>query len=163
MTDTLTLIGLVATIPRHLVTSEGLAITSFRLASTQRRFDRTKNQWVDGETNWYTVTTFRQLAINAAASVNKGDRVVVAGRLRIREWTAGDKSGTNVEVDAEAVGHDLSWGSTVYSRSISSTAAAVAPASQGAEAEAELQSSAESEPSTDAWAVSPAEEVSVPF
>jgi single-strand DNA-binding protein len=52
MTDTLTLIGLVATIPRHLVTSEGLAITSFRLASTQRRFDRTKNQWVDGETNW---------------------------------------------------------------------------------------------------------------
>ena len=40
MTDTITLTGLVATTPRHLVTSEGLPITSFRLASTQRRYDR---------------------------------------------------------------------------------------------------------------------------
>ena len=31
MTDNITLRGLVATTPRHIVTSEGLAITSFRL------------------------------------------------------------------------------------------------------------------------------------
>jgi single-strand DNA-binding protein len=163
MTDTLTLIGLVATIPRHLVTSEGLAITSFRLASTQRRFDRTKNQWVDGETNWYTVTTFRQLAINAAASVNKGDRVVVAGRLRIREWQAGDKSGTNIEVDADAVGHDLSWGSTVFSRSVSSTAPAIAPATPSVEAGNDASPRAEADAPADAWAAAPTDEVAVPF
>ena len=49
MTDTLTLTGLVATTPRHLVTSEGLPITSFRLASTQRRYDRGAAKWIDGD------------------------------------------------------------------------------------------------------------------
>ncbi|MCU1509507.1 MAG: single-stranded DNA-binding protein [Glaciihabitans sp.] len=39
MSGHITITGLVATQPRHIVTSEGLPITSFRLASTQRRFD----------------------------------------------------------------------------------------------------------------------------
>ena len=51
MTDQLTLTGLIATTPRHIVTSEGLAITSFRLASQQRWFDRQVGRWSDGETN----------------------------------------------------------------------------------------------------------------
>ena len=119
MTDTITLTGLVATTPRHLVTSEGLPITSFRLASTQRRFDRTESRWVDGDTNWYTITAFRQLAINVAGSVAKGERVLVTGRLRIRDWVAGEKAGTTIEVDADAIGHDLSWGSAAFTRSVS--------------------------------------------
>ena len=69
MTDTLTLIGLVATTPKHVVTGNGLSITTFRLASSQRRYDRSKQAWVDGDTNWYTVTAFRQLAINVISSV----------------------------------------------------------------------------------------------
>mgnify|MGYP001330024972 CR=1 FL=1 len=51
MSDHITVTGLIATAPRHIVTSEGLAITSFRLASSQRRFDRGRSEWVDGETN----------------------------------------------------------------------------------------------------------------
>lgn len=118
MTDNITLIGFVATAPKHFVTSEGLPITSFRLASTQRRFDRAQGRWADGETNWYTITTFRQLAINAVGSVSKGDRLIVSGRLRIRGWEAGDRSGTNIDVEADAVGHDLSWGTATFTRSI---------------------------------------------
>jgi single-strand DNA-binding protein len=120
MSDIITLTGIVATIPRALTTGEGLAITSFRLASTQRKFDRASERWVDGETNWYTITTFRQLATNSAVSVKKGERVVVTGRLRIRDWQNGDKTGTNIEVDAEALGHDLAWGTAAFSRSVGS-------------------------------------------
>lgn len=116
MTDTITLTGLVATEPKHLTTSEGLPITSFRLASTQRRYDRNAQSWVDGETNWYTVTAFRRLAANAANSVAKGQRVVVTGRLRLREWQSGERSGMSVEVEADAVGHDLTWGTAIFSR-----------------------------------------------
>ncbi len=123
MTDTITLTGLVATTPRHLVTSEGLPITSFRLASTQRRYDRGAQKWIDGETNWYTITAFRQLAVNVVGSVNKGQRVVVSGKLRVRDWESGDRAGTTVEVDADALGHDLSWGTSVFTRSVSSTVA----------------------------------------
>lgn len=119
MTDTITLTGLVATDPKHIFTSEGLAITNFRLASTQRRFDKNEGKWVDGETNWYTVTCFRQLAINASASLKKGERVLVTGRLKLRSWDTGERTGMNVDVEAEALGHDLLWGSTTFARSMS--------------------------------------------
>ena len=117
----ITLTGIVGTEPRAITTSEGLAITSFRLASTQRRFDRAQEKWVDGETNWYSITTFRQLATNAAVSVKKGERILVTGRLRIRDWESNDKSGTTIEIDANALGHDLSWGTAAFSRGAGST------------------------------------------
>jgi len=110
--------GLVATTPRHLITKEGLPITSFRLASSTRRFDRGQNKWVDGETNWYTITAFKQLAVNCAGSINKGDRIMVHGILRVRDWDNGERSGTSVEVEADAMGHDLTWGSSVFTRTV---------------------------------------------
>jgi single-strand DNA-binding protein len=127
MSDTITVTGLVATTPKLIVTSEGLAITNFRFASAQRRYDRGQSKWVDGETNWYTVTAFRQLATNVAGSLQKGQRIVVTGRLRVRDWTQDDKKGTNVEIDAEAIGHDLSWGTAAFTRSASAAVAEDAP------------------------------------
>ncbi|ASD22358.1 single-stranded DNA-binding protein [Cryobacterium sp. LW097] len=123
MTDTIALTGIVATTPRHLVTSSGLAITSFRLACRQRRYDRVKNAWVDADTNWYTVSSFRQLAHNVERSVHKGEPVLVTGRLRIRDWENEDRTGTSVEVEADAVGHNLTWGTTALMRSTAPSAA----------------------------------------
>ncbi|MEO6533857.1 MAG: single-stranded DNA-binding protein [Pseudolysinimonas sp.] len=176
MTDTITLTGLVATTPRHLVTSEGLPITSFRLASTQRRYDRSKQSWIDGETNWYTITAFRQLAVNVVGSVNKGQRVVVTGKLRVRDWESGDRAGTTVEVDADALGHDLAWGSSVFTRSVASTVAndADLPSDraavlEGDESDAATESETESgdrDDSTDELAAARSKrpiEVAVPF
>ena len=116
MSDNITLTGLVATTPRHLTTSEGLAITSFRLASSQPRFDRASNRWATGDTNWYTVSSFRGLADNVAESINKGDRVIVVGSLKIRDWENTDRAGTTIEVQAEVLGHDLNDGVSSYQR-----------------------------------------------
>ena len=118
MSDTYSVSGLVATTPRHLVTQDGLPITSFRLAASVKKFDREKNRWVDAETNWFTVTSFRQLAINTATSISKGDRVVVMGRLRVRDWDNGERAGTSVEIEAENIGHDLVWGSSTFVRTV---------------------------------------------
>ena len=133
MPDAITLSGLVATPPRHLVTSEGLPITSFRMASTQRRFDRSQEKWIDGETNWYTVTAFRQLALNSNASLEKGQRVIVSGRLKIRDWQNGERSGTTIEIEAESIGHDLSWGTAAFTRSVSTATVASLEADPAAE------------------------------
>jgi single-strand DNA-binding protein len=127
MTDHITLTGLVATEPKHILTSEGLAITNFRLASTQRKFDKANGKWVDGETNWYTITAFRQLALNVSASVKRGERVIVSGRLKVRSWDNGERSGMNVDVEVDAVGHDLSWGTSAYSRNMSASSAPESP------------------------------------
>lgn len=109
MTDQITVLGTIATEPRHLITGEGLAIVSFRLASPQQRNSPGDDQEAEASSNWYTITGYRRLAINAAASLRKGDRVIVTGRLRLREWTAGDASGTTAEIEADAIGPDLGW------------------------------------------------------
>ena len=127
MSDTITITGLIATTPRHVVTSEGLPITSFRLASSQRRFDKAAEKWVDASTNWYTVTSFRQLAVNAVPSLGKGDRIVVSGRVRVRDWQTDDRTGTTVEIEAETIGHDLFWGTAQYTRTAGSNDQATEP------------------------------------
>lgn len=110
MNDIITVCGIVATEPRHLVTETGIAITSLRLASPSRRWDRASAAWVNGATNWYTVTAFRSLASNVFKSLKKGDRIVVSGRVRIRTWERDGRGGTSVEIDADGIGHDLAWG-----------------------------------------------------
>jgi single-strand DNA-binding protein len=116
--QTTTVTGLVATTPRHLVTAEGLPITSFRLATAVQRWDNGKGEWVSGETSWFTVTSFKQLAINTAVSISKGDRVVVTGGLRVRDWDNGERAGTSVEIEADTLGHDLSYGQSVFTRTV---------------------------------------------
>jgi len=164
MSDTIAISGFVATPPNPITAAGDLKITSFRVASNQRRFDRGRDRWVDGETNWYTVTTFRQLALNVAASVVKGDRVVVTGRLKVRDWEAGEKSGTNVEIEADAVGHDLTWGTTSFTR-VRSTSAASSEAAetQPTGAADEFPSQADFEPSSFPDAAEEDSEVATPF
>jgi single-strand DNA-binding protein len=116
MNDIITVRGIVATDPRHLVTEAGLSITSIRLASPSRRWDRQTSGWTNGPTNWFTVTAFRSLATNTAKSLTKGDRVIVTGRLRVRSWERENRSGTSVEIDAEGIGHDLAWGVATWMR-----------------------------------------------
>jgi single-strand DNA-binding protein len=164
MSDTLTITGVVATTPRHLVTSEGLPITSFRIASTQRRFDRGEQRWVDGDTNWFTVTTFRQLATNVVGSIVKGQRVVVTGRLRVREWRTDEKNGTSVEIDADALGHDLSWGTAVFTRTVATAVAEAASGSEPAGFDPAAAADDDDEPSDDlAVARAQREEAALPF
>lgn len=116
MSDTITVTGNIATEPELKHTPAGVPITTFRIASSQRRFDRTKNAWVDGATNWYTVSAFRGLADHAYASFRKGHRVLLTGRLRLREWDTGAKKGVTAEIDVDAIGHDLLWGHSTFHR-----------------------------------------------
>ncbi len=129
MSDSITVVGTVATEPRHVTTEEQLEVTTFRLASAQRRYDRKQQKWVDGGTNWYTIVAFRQLASNAAHSIHKGDRVIAHGRPRVRDWASEDRSGTTMEVEVDGLGHDLLWGRTAYTRT-----AVARPAEQEADA-----------------------------
>lgn len=116
MTDHISITGIIATQPRSVVTNEGLAICSFRVASPQRHFSKSENQWVDGETNWFTVSAFRQLAEHAVSSLHKGERVVVRGRLKLRQWERDEKTGLSAEIEADALGHDLRWGNSTFTR-----------------------------------------------
>lgn len=131
MQDTITVTGNVAGNPEFKVTAGGLAVVNFRLGSAQRRLDRSTGTWVDEGTNWYNVSAFRGLAEHIAASVTKGEPLVVTGRLRLRPWESGGKKGVSIDIDAEAVGHDLRWGTTSYTKQATGANASASPSSSG--------------------------------
>ncbi|MBP6684105.1 MAG: single-stranded DNA-binding protein [Leucobacter sp.] len=110
-------IGQIATDPKLFTPAGGTAFCTFRLASAERRYDATKQEWTDSDTNWFTVNTFRGLAQHAKSSFSKGDRVVVTGKLRVRAWEADEKRGTSVEIDADGIGHDVRFGVSVFVKS----------------------------------------------
>ncbi len=122
MSETITVRGFLGGEVEDFTTQQGLPISNFRLGCTPRRYDRKLERWVNGETNWYTVSAFRQLAQNIKSSLSKGDPVVVTGRLRVRQWE-NDKGqrGTSVEIDAESVGYDLTFGTGSFTRLASSS------------------------------------------
>ncbi len=115
---TVTLVGWVATEPRHYTGAALTPFTSFRMASTRRYFDRTQNTWTDGRTEWFTVKAWRQSALNVAASLRKGDPVLVHGRLSTEQWDGPDGPRTSLVLEALAVGPDLTYGRATFARTV---------------------------------------------
>ncbi len=121
MTDTMvTLTGNAATAVEHRYTKDGAAAARFRMACTPRRFDREQGRWADGPTSFYTVRAWRALADNLAASVAVGEPLVVRGRLTVREGEHPPERGGGkwfaAEIDAVAIGHDLTRGTAAFRR-----------------------------------------------
>jgi single-strand DNA-binding protein len=112
-----TVVGWAASTPREVV-GEGVAFTSFRVATTPRWYDSRQGTWTDGRTEWITVKAFRDAAFNIAASVHKGQPVIVQGRLRTEEWTGENGPRTTLVLDAAAVGHDLTRGTAKFARRV---------------------------------------------
>ena len=112
-----TVVGWAASTPREIV-GDGVPYTSFRVATTPRWFDNRQGAWTDGRTEWISVKAFRDVAFNVAASIRKGDPVLVQGRLRTEEWAGENGPRTTLVVDAHALGHDLTKGRASFARSV---------------------------------------------
>jgi single-strand DNA-binding protein len=113
---TITVWGNVATEPMHVVGPGGRPRTTFRLASTPRKRQE-DGSYSDGTTSFFNVTCFGHLAVNVAASVHKGEPLVLFADLTIREWQAdGGRSGKDADLVAHHVGPDLRWGRATFER-----------------------------------------------
>ena len=109
MADThVTITGNLTDNPELKHTPSGNLVANFRLAVTARVRDG--DSWRDGETSFFRVNCWRQLAENSTDSLTKGTRAIVIGRLRMRSWEtdAGEKR-TVVEVEADEVAPSLRW------------------------------------------------------
>ncbi|BDV30786.1 single-stranded DNA-binding protein 1 [Microbacterium terricola] len=120
MFDTITVVGNVATEPQYRRMPTGVVVTSFRVACTQRRQDKATGAWADASTNWFSASAYRGLGEHVHGSLHKGDRVILTGKLRVRNWEAGEKRGTSVEIDVDAIGHDLLWGTSRFTKDAAS-------------------------------------------
>lgn len=104
--------------PTARTTRTGAPMTTFRIASSVRRpVQGQPGAWEDAGTTFYDVVTYKALAANAGVSLRKGHPVSVHGRQHVNSWQKDDGSTWwAVEVVADAVGHDLSYGTTAFSR-----------------------------------------------
>ena len=102
-----TLVGTVITrIDRRRLNS-GIPVVSFRVACTERRYDRGAESWVDAGKLYASVTCWRRLAENVHASFVTGDPIIVYGRLHTREFEKDGQLRSVTEIEATAVGPDL--------------------------------------------------------
>lgn len=122
--DIITITGNLGNDPVMSTTKAGNPVLNFRVGSSSGRWDRTSGAWIDDGTSWYSISAFGNLAENARASLHRGDPVVITGRLRIKEWENDGRKGASADIIADALGHDLSRGTSAFARRIRSDAAA---------------------------------------
>lgn len=127
---TMTMVGRLATAVTRVDFKDGGLKATFRLASTERRFDRGSQQWVDGSRLFLTVVCWRALAEHVLATLTVGDPVIVQGRLREREYEKDGRVHSVIEIDAATVGPDLGRCSATVARRAAQPAA-VAPRPDG--------------------------------
>lgn len=110
----MTVVGVVGTEPR-LGTWNGTPVLSFRMVASERRYDNMTQSWVDVHSSWVGVSCFRQVARNVAESVQKGDRVIVHGKVRVKEYLTEDgQRRTVVDIEPSSIGHDLKFGTARF-------------------------------------------------
>jgi len=104
----ITVVGNLVDDPELRFTPAGAAVAKFRIASTPRRFNKTTNEWEDGDALFLTCSVWRQAAENVAESLSRGTRVIVQGRLKQRSYEDGQGVKRTVyELDVDEVGPTL--------------------------------------------------------
>lgn len=113
----ITIVGNLVADPDLRFTPSGAAVANFRVASTPRAFNRSTNQWEDGEALFLICNVWREAAENVAESLTKGMRVIVQGRLRQRSYGTRDgEKRTIFEVGVDEVGLSLKYTKASVSR-----------------------------------------------
>ncbi|WP_419150656.1 single-stranded DNA-binding protein [Nocardia vinacea] len=114
---TITVIGNITADPELVVTTSGVPVAHFTVASTPRYLDRTTNEWKDGEALFMRCNVWREAAEHAVQSLSRGARVSVTGRLKQRSYQTaeGDKR-TVVELEADEVAASLRYATAKITR-----------------------------------------------
>ncbi|MBY8849457.1 single-stranded DNA-binding protein [Saccharothrix longispora] len=111
-----TVCGNVASGIAHSKVRTGCSRASFRLFTAERRWDGEQRAWVDGDQMFLSVTCWRALADNVHASLDKGDPVVVSGRMTIKEVEWEGTPRQVLDIEATSVGPNLALCTSITTR-----------------------------------------------
>ncbi len=106
----ITIVGNVTADPELRFGASGTAVVSFSVAVNERKMNAETRKWEEGDSAFYNVRAFRQLAENIAESVTRGMRVVVHGKMTQDRWEDKDGTARNAwKIIADAAGPDLTF------------------------------------------------------
>jgi single-strand DNA-binding protein len=133
MTDnTVTIAGNLTREPELRFTPSGQASATFGIAVNRTWTDR-QSQERKESSSFFDVVAWGNLAENAAASLAKGTRVVVTGRLDQRSWeTQEGEKRSKVEITADDLAPSLRWATAQVTRKERRTAEEASPADEEA-------------------------------
>jgi single-strand DNA-binding protein len=113
----ITVVGNLTDDPELRFTPSGAAVANFTVASTPRNFDKQTNEWKDGDSLFLRCSVWRQAAENVAESLQRGNRVVVQGRLKQRSYeTKEGEKRTVFEMEVDEVGPSLKYATAKVTR-----------------------------------------------
>lgn len=116
MSNTVTVVGNLTRDPELRFQPSGQAMINFGIADNKVWTDRQTNERKES-TSFFDVTCWGQLAENAAASLTKGARVVVSGRLGQRSWETQDgEKRSKIEITADEIGPSLRFATCIVER-----------------------------------------------
>jgi single-strand DNA-binding protein len=107
--NSVTLVGNITRDPELRFTPSGQATASFGLAVNRRWQNRQTQEWEEA-VSFFDIVCWREMAENAAESLQRGTRIVVMGRLEQRSWeTQEGEKRSKIEVIADEIGPSLRW------------------------------------------------------
>ena len=114
---TITVVGNLTADPELRFTPGGDAVANFTVASTPRNFDRQSNEWKDGDTLFLRAAAWREIGQNVAESLTKGQRVIVTGKLKSKNYeTKEGEKRTSMEIEVEEIGPSLRYATAQVTR-----------------------------------------------
>lgn len=105
----LTVVGNLTADPDLRFTQSGAAVANFTIASTPRSFDKSSNEWKDGEPLFMRCSLWREAAENVAESLTRGTRVIATGRLVASSYEKDGQKRTSYELAVEEIGPSLKF------------------------------------------------------
>lgn len=104
------IVGNITADPELRYTQSGLPVTGFTVAVNERKFNRETNEWTDGDTTFVRCSVWREMAEQVAASLTKGARVMVSGKIALQEYETKDGTkGAALEMQVDEVGPSLRY------------------------------------------------------
>ena len=112
--NSITLTGNLTRDPELRFTTGGRGVASFGLA-VNRRY-QVNGEWQE-QVSFFNIVCWGDLGENVAATLTKGSRCIVSGRLEQRSWETNDgEKRSVVEVIADEVGPSLRWATAQVER-----------------------------------------------
>ena len=119
--NTVTIVGTITQDLELRHTPSGAAVVDINIAQN-KRVRQPDGTWEQGDAMYFVCTVWRDMAENANATLTKGMRVIVTGKLDYQTWenTEGQVRST-IKVVADEIGPSLRWATANVERTSGSS------------------------------------------
>ncbi|MEV2222672.1 single-stranded DNA-binding protein [Nocardia vinacea] len=127
----LTIVGNLCADPELRFLPNGQAVANVTIASTPRIFDKTANEFKDGEPVFMRGSVWRAMAESASESLTRGMRVIATGTLKQRSYEKDGEKRTVVEMDIEEIGPSLRYATAQVTKTTGNSGGGIKAAATG--------------------------------